>query len=69
MTFDQYIDNPMGKSNAVFSQREQAKAMYTEKFEQINLRENNKLTYQLFVDKTHDAYYVYMRLLRTSITM
>ena len=60
MTFDQYIDNPMGKSNAVFSQREQAKAMYTEKFEQINLRENNKLTYQLFVDKTHDAYYVYM---------
>ena len=35
MTFGQYIENPMGKANAVFAARDAYKAEYMEKFEQI----------------------------------
>lgn len=62
MTFDQYILNPMGKSNAVFSQRELAKTMYTEKFDVINLRENGNFYYQLFFDKSNDEYFCYIKI-------
>ena len=31
MTFQQYIDNPLGKKSAVFSQREMYKDLYTQK--------------------------------------
>ena len=61
MTFEQYIDNPMGKSNAVFSQREAAKAMYTEKYDRLILRESGRMYYQLFFDKSNDEYYAYIR--------
>ena len=62
VTFEQYIINPMGKSNAVFSQREMAKAMYTEKFDVVNLRENGNFYYQLFFDKSNDEYYCYIKI-------
>lgn len=51
----------MGKKNAVFSQRETFKAMYTEKFGKVNLRENGKLVYKLFYNKNRDEYYCYMK--------
>jgi len=68
MTFQDYIDNPMGKKNAVFSGREMYKAMYTQKFGEVNLREAGKLTYQLFyVDRT-DEFYCYMKIPSESVT-
>lgn len=62
LTFDQYIINPMGKSNAVFSQREMAKTMYTEKFDRVNLRENGNFYYQLFFDKGNDEFFCYIKI-------
>ena len=50
MTFNQYIDNPMGKSNAVFSQREAFKAMYSEKFDKVLVKENGTLSYLSYND-------------------
>ena len=35
MSFQQYIDNPLGKRNAVFSQRDLFKNLYTEKFDKL----------------------------------
>jgi len=45
MSFQQYIDNPMGKRNAVFSQRDLFKQLYTEKFDKVFLREAGKINY------------------------
>lgn len=39
MTFQQYIDNPMEKKNAVFSQRDMFRKFYTDKFDAVFLRE------------------------------
>ena len=62
MTFQQYIENPLGKKNAVFSQREMYKAMYTEKFDAVTLREAGRLHYELFYDKPGDTYYAYIKI-------
>lgn len=60
MTFDQYIENPLGKKNAVFGNRDMYKAMYTEKFGNINLREAGNIKYTLFQDKKNDVYYCHI---------
>lgn len=60
MTFDQYINNPMGVKNAVFSAREMYKGLYTEKLNTILVREVGKVRYKLF--KKDDRYYVYMKI-------
>lgn len=62
MTFQQYIDNPMGKRNAVFSQREMFRAMYTEKFNAVFLREAGKINYTLYVDKAKDRYVIHIKI-------
>lgn len=62
MTFQQYIDNPLGKKNAVFHNREMYKTMYTEKFGAVNLREAGKVSYKLFHDEKNDAYYCYINI-------
>lgn len=61
MTFQQYIDNPMGKRNAVFSQRELFKAMYVEKFDKILLREAGKINYTMYIDKKKDRYVIHIK--------
>lgn len=61
LTFQQYIDNPMGKRNAVFSQRDLYKRMYTEKFDQILLREAGKINFTLYVDEKHDRYIAHVK--------
>lgn len=50
MTFDQYIQNPMGVKNAVFSSREMYRNMYTVKLDAIMVRESGKANYFLFKD-------------------
>ena len=61
MTFQQYIDNPMGKKNAVFSQRDVFKKIYTEKFEKVFLREAGKIDFTLYVDKKKDQYIAHIK--------
>jgi len=73
MSFQQYIDNPMGKRNAVFSQRDLFKQLYTEKFDKVFLREAGKINYVLYIDKEKDRYVAHIKVpsetIRASITM
>lgn len=62
MTFDQYINNPMGIKNAVFSAREMYRNLYTEKLNTILVREVGKVKYMLYMSKKTDKYYVYMKI-------
>lgn len=62
MTFKQYIDNPMGKKNAVFSQREMYRALYTEKFDKLLLREAGKIDFTLYTDKDTDRYIIHIKI-------
>ena len=62
MTFQQYIDNPMGKKNAVFSQRYLYRGLYTDKFDKILLREAGKINYTLYVDKKQDQYIAHIKI-------
>lgn len=62
MTFGQYIDNPMGKSNAVFSARDSYRVKYTEKFDAIYTREAGKIDRVLYHDKSHDAYFAHFKM-------
>lgn len=50
MSYDQYIANPMGIKNAVFSNREIYRNLYTEKLDKILLREVGKIKYTLYRD-------------------
>ena len=61
MSFRQYIDNPMGKRNAVFSQRELFKKLYTEKFDKVFLREAGKINFVLYIDKKKDQYIAHIK--------
>ena len=60
MTFDQYIANPMGIKNAVYSNKEMYRQLYTEKLDKILLREVGNVKYHLYYDK--DNYYVFMKI-------
>lgn len=53
MTFDEYIVNPMGKSNAVLSAaaREAQRKIYSNKFNNILLRENGKIDFYMYQGK------------------
>lgn len=50
MSYDQYIANPMGIKNAVFSNREIYRNLYVEKLDKILLREVGKIKYTLYRD-------------------
>ena len=43
MTFEEYINNPMGVKNAVISHREMYRKMYMEKLDKIMMREVGRL--------------------------
>lgn len=62
MNFKQYIENPLGKKNAVFQQRDMYKAMYTEKFGALNLREAGKIDHTLYYDSNNDAYFIHVKI-------
>lgn len=62
MTYEDYIKNPMGKKNAVFSQREIYYELYSKKLDKIMVRENGKVEFKQYVDKKHDKYYIYVKI-------
>lgn len=64
MTFEEYISNPLGKQNSVLNSatREGMRALYTNKFDNILLRENNKIEYYLFKDREHNIYWAYFKI-------
>ena len=48
MTFDDYIKNPMGKKNAVFSNMQMYRNMYKQKLDHILLREAGSISFFLY---------------------
>jgi len=61
MTFDQYIANPMGIKNAVYSNREMYRNLYSEKLDKIIVREVGKIKYKLYTSKD-DRYFVHLKI-------
>ena len=63
MTFEELIINPMGKNNAVLSAavREAQKKIYSNKFDNILLRENGKIDYYLYKGK-NEVYYAHIKI-------
>lgn len=61
MTFDQYIANPMGLKNAVFSNREMFKTMYKQKLDVVLVREVGKVNYKLYTSK-NGKYYIHFKI-------
>lgn len=60
MTYNQYIQNPMGIRNSVISNREMYREMYTKKWGEIKLRENGNIKYIIMRSKSD--YYVYIKI-------
>lgn len=61
MTFHQYINNPLGKKAAVFSQRDMYNKLYTDKYGAVLLRENGTFETHLYVDTKNNRYFCYMK--------
>lgn len=61
MTYQQYIDNPLGKKSAVFSQRDMYKELYTKKYGAVLLRENGSFITKMYYDKKNDRYFMHMK--------
>lgn len=55
LTYDEYIQHPMGVGNAVFSAKDFYKREYTRKWNDILLRENGIIKYSLYKNK-HNFY-------------
>ena len=60
MTFEEYINNPMGLKNAVFSNRNLYRDLYTDKFNKLMVRENSKIDYAIL--KSKSAYYILLKI-------
>lgn len=60
MRFSDYINNPMGKDNAVISNREMYKQFYTNKYNALILRENGSIEYHLY--KYKEEYVCHMKI-------
>ena len=64
MTFEDYINNPMGKGSAVMStaHREVMRMQYKKKFDNILLREKGKIDFRLFRNTKSNTYWVYVKI-------
>ena len=64
MTFEQYIQNPMGKHNAVLNSimRESMRSSYMDKFNKIMVREHGIVNYNLYKDSKKNRYYIYLKI-------
>lgn len=62
MTYEEYINNPMGKHNAVLSKRDMYYEFYSKKLDLIMVRENGKIDFKQYVDTKHDKYYLYIKI-------
>lgn len=61
ITFNDYIQNPMSKENAVFSNRYMYRDLYMSKLDKILVRENGKVDYHLYYTKDKSRYYIHIR--------
>jgi len=63
MTLDEYLVNPLGKANAVMSTalREATKLQYSQKFDNILLRENGKINFYTYRDKKNNIYWIHVK--------
>lgn len=63
MTLEQYITNPMGKNNAVLSAitRESIRKDYSNRFNNVLLRENGNINHFIYKDRKNNVYYVHVR--------
>ncbi len=59
ITYEEYIQNPMGVSNAVISNREMYRTLYVDKLNKILVREVGKVKYFLYKDG--NKFYVHMK--------
>ena len=62
MTFNDYINNPMGKKNSVFGSRELYREMYRKKLDAILLREVGKVKYKLYKTKDKNMYIIHFKI-------
>ena len=60
MTFDEYINNPMGEKNAVMSNRTMYRNLYKSKLDKVLVREAGKIDYKLY--KGSSKYYCYIKI-------
>lgn len=60
LTLTGYIENPMGKKNAVFSNRDMYRDLYTKKFDMVLLRENGNINYKLYTKGSN--YYIHLKI-------
>jgi len=60
MTFEDYIKNPMGRQNAVFSKREMFHKHYVDILDKILVREGGKLDYVLY--NNGDRYLIHFKI-------
>lgn len=61
MTFDQYIINPMGIKNSVFSNKELYRNLYTDKFNKLLVRETGRILYRLYFSE-NGKFYIYLKI-------
>lgn len=61
MTFNQYISNPMGIKNSVYSHSEVYRKLYSEKLDTILVREVGNVKYKLY-NGSDDTYYILMNI-------
>lgn len=59
ITFKDYINNPMGVKNSVFSNREMYRNLYKDKLDKLLVRESGKIDYYLY--KYKDIYIVHIK--------
>ena len=59
ITFKDYINNPMGLKNSVFSNREMYRNLYKDKLDKLLVREAGKIDYYLYNNK--DIYIVHIK--------
>lgn len=63
MNLDQYILNPLGKKSAVLNatMREFMRTVYSKKFDNVLLKENGKIRYNLFHNPKDNTYWAYIK--------
>lgn len=63
ITIDQYILNPLLQKGRVLSalMRETVRRDYTDRFNKINLRENNQWNYTQYYDEKNNQYYIHIK--------
>ena len=68
MTFDNYINNPTGGRSHMVGQKEAAKAVYSDKFNKLMMRQAGNIPYQLYKDDP-DRFVLYIKMPSESTEM